>query len=57
MTKPDVPQWPFPTKRLGSLGLNVPKKLTFDEWWHEHNDENTHYEMCRRVWNAAQENK
>jgi hypothetical protein len=33
------------------------KKLTFDEWWHQNNDENTHYEWARHIWKAAQENK
>ena len=38
------------------FGSPTPKKLTFDEWWHQHNDEHTHYEHDRKVWEAAQEN-
>lgn len=35
----------------------VQKKLTFDEWWHQNNDEHTYYERDRKIWKAAQENK
>lgn len=34
-----------------------PKKLTFDEWWHQNNDDTYYYERDRKIWNAAQENK
>lgn len=31
-------------------------KLSFDEWWHENNDDTLYYEWARKVWKAAQEN-
>lgn len=33
------------------------KKLTFDAWWEQNNDDSLCYECARRTWIAAQENK
>lgn len=33
------------------------KKLTFDEWWHQNNDDSLCYNCAKHTWQAAQENK